>query len=227
MLPRGIVGRSSVTLPRVGDDASQPRVLRLRAGDAQGPVLESGLGIDAARVQIPTRELVEHGEAILVEMSFGPLVDPILLHGLVRNIEGGEPSRPARVTIGFPPSEAARVQYVRSVQSGDREASTRRDRRVPADFEVRWRWRESRYASRVRDISRGGAFIASRWQPEVGSRLGIELLPLPEVALHVDAVVSWVRDGGNDPGFGVNFRIPDRATASRLTEVVRAQEAGR
>ena len=219
------MGRSSVTLSRVGGDEDAPRLLRLRADTELVRRLESGSGGDVSRLVVPTRESVDLGETIMVEVSFGPLADEVLLQGVVRELQSPDPGRPRAVTIGFPIDESERVRYLQQVLSGRRKASARRDRRVPVDFEVRWRWRELQYASRVRDLSRGGAFIASRWQPEVGAELDVELRPPSSDHLQVDAVVSWVRDAGTDPGFGVSFRIPDRATAARLTEFVRAEEA--
>lgn len=219
------MGRSSVTLSRMEGDEDAPRLLRLRADTELVQRIEPGAGGDVSRLVIPTRESVDLGETILVEVSFGPLADEVLLQGVVRELQSHDAGRPRSVTIGFPTDEAERMRYLQQVLSGRRKASARRDRRVPVDFEVRWRWREFQYASRVRDLSRGGAFIASRWQPEVGADLDVELRPPSNERLQVDAVVSWVRNAGADPGFGVCFRIPDRATAARLTEFVRAEES--
>ncbi len=190
--------------------------------------LVEGRPNEAGRMRFASREVVEHGEPVDIEVSFGPMADEVVLHGSVCAVHPRDGLAPL-VEIAFPEREKHRVDYIRQILNGHREASARRHRRVPVDIDVRWRWGDARYASRVRDLSRGGAFIASRCLPQVGARVHVELRPgasnTPPLLL--GAVVSWVRQEGRVTGFGVHFKLQDRDTAARLQSVVRDLEQTR
>ena len=171
------------------------------------------------------RENLALGEPVEVEISFGPMADEVVLTGKVCRVH--VPARgPLEVIIALPHRESPRIRYVREILGGSRQASARRHRRIPVDIDVRWSSANGRYVSRALDISSGGAFIASRSLPAVGARVDVELRPqsdggLTPPPLCLGAVVSWVRSHGNEPGFGVNFKLQDRDTAARLQDVVR------
>jgi hypothetical protein len=214
-----------VTLARVGADA--PRVLRLRADDRLVELLRSGPGLVDAHLEVPSRETVASGERVRVEISFGALADEVDLGGEVVAVRPAEDGKPNTVIIAIDRDDARRVAYVRQVLGGERNASARSHRRVPVDFVVRWRHGDARYTSRLRDISRGGAFIVSRALPEIGAELEVEIRcdDARAPTLAVDAVVTWVRREGDPVGFGVSFRLPSREVAAELTRVVREREA--
>ena len=221
----GVGHPSSVGLPRVESGGRALRLLRLRADERLASALIAGSSREAARLHIKSRAAVEIGEAVEVEVSFGPMADEITLLGAVCGTRpAAEEGRSPTVLISFPRSQTARIRYVRDVLAGQRQASARRDRRIPVDLEVTWRWGQAQYASRVRDLSRGGAFIASRCLPEIGSSLDVEIRDADKRPLHFNAVVSWIRRDGSLPGFGIQFRHQSRDDAARLTEVVRAEE---
>src|SRR5690242_19292305 len=57
----------------------------------------------------------------------------------------------------------------------------------------------------TRDIGVGGAFIAARAQPSIGTTLTVEvMLPTSDQVFTLPAVVRWVRPG-EDGGMGVQF----------------------
>ena len=186
-------------------------------------MFEGQVGGEPARLRVPSRERVAVGDRVRVEFSFGPLADEVEMRGRVIEIEAQSDGRPPIVIIRLLGTDTDRIQYVLDVLDGERAASARTHRRIPVDFEVRWRWGDAQYASRVRDLSRGGAFIVSRALPAVGSRVDVEIRP-PGTSLNFDAVVSWVKGDGDVTGFGVNFKLPDRAMAQRLSHVVREHE---
>ena len=220
---------SNVGLPQVVDGGRTLRLLRLRADDRLRAALHPGSATEAARLHVSSRAAVERGELVAVEVSFGPLADEVVLNGVVAEVQpSSSEDRSPRVVIALPRSEVERVRYVRAVLEGNREASARRDRRIAVDLPVTWRWGQAEYESRIRDLSRGGAFIASRCLPTVGARLDIEIGSGKAGAVSVPAVVTWVRTNGSESGFGVHFRHRSRDVAARITAVVREHElAGR
>ncbi len=204
-----------------------PPLLRLRRADLEDAFLERSSN-EAARLRIRVRELLQPGDAVTLEVSFGPMVDEVVLEAVVTAFDGGVEHGEHgsfAATLTLPLSEGQRVAYVRAVLEGGRTPSARRHRRVPVDLEVRWRWNGSRYASRARDLSHGGAFIESRILPEVGAKLDVELrLPLGATSLAFDAEVTWRSERVHEQGFGVSFKLPDRGAAARLRQAVRECE---
>ena len=159
-----------------------------------------------------------------VEMSLGPLADEVQLEGRVRAVQTLEGGQAPKVLIGLERDCVERVRYVQAVLDGVRAATARTHRRVPVDLEVRWTWGSEHFASRLADLSRGGAFVLSARQPPIEAMVGVELRCGNEL-LVLTGIVSWVRSGGDQPGFGVAFRLPDREAAARLTEMIREREA--
>jgi len=200
-------------------------VLRLRA-DAE---LAAGFDFSdedhAGRLVVPSREPAVVGEPITVEIGFGALSDEVELSGRVQSIEARD-NAPARVTIKIDAAHRARAVYVRKVLAGSRPASARNHRRVPTDLNASWKAGGHRTVSRIRDLSRGGAFLVSRRIPRVGEVVSVEIgahASLP-ASLHVEGTVSWIRRGNRDHGFGVCFKVRDRDLAAQLHRVVKEHE---
>lgn len=161
-----------------------------------------------------------------IEISFGALADEVELRGTVLSVREASTQRPRTVVIVLGIGEAERVAYVNAVLTGARDASARTHRRVPVDIDARWRWGAVRHASRIRDLSRGGAFVASRSLPDLGSLVDVEIRHGGiEQTLNFDAVVTWIRTDGDQRGFGVNFKLQNRDLAARLHDLVRTQES--
>lgn len=218
--------RSSVGLPRLDSNA---RLLRLQADERLASMLtvdpiSSGAGL----LTIPSREAIEVGAEIRVEISFGPKADEITLRGQVEQITARGDRAPL-IAIRIDPDHAARVRYVREVLSEGRQATARASRRVLADIQATWYWGLGSHATRLSDISKGGAFIRSGAPPSTGSAISLELNDSMvegghEGPLKLDAVVAWAGRSQGRRGFGVKFRIVDRVQAGRIAALVRWHE---
>lgn len=196
-----------------------PRTIRVRGSEIRGAFVEPRPS-EAARIMLPLiRESLQTGEDLLLEISFGPMVDEVALSATVDAFDE------ERIALSVPLSERGKAEYVLQVLAGTRSAAARRHRRVPVDLEVRWTWNGSRYASRARDLSYGGAFIESRVLPSVGARVGV-VLRLPDAVKEIalGGEVAWLRTQAGAPGFGVCFKLPDRSVAARLHDAVRECE---
>lgn len=201
-----------------------PRTLRVRGSEVREAFVEHGTH-EAARLRLALRESLSVGEAVSLEISFGPMVDEVTVDASVASVELDADGGTTRVDVSIARSELGRTTYIREVLTGTRSASTRRHRRVPVDIEVRWTCNGSRYASRARDLSRGGAFIESRVLPAVGAKVDVELrLPEGPASLALDGEVTWLRTRTGMLGFGVCFKLPDRGVAARLHDAVRECE---
>lgn len=215
--------RTTVATPRSrGLGSPERRLLRVRVNESRvglHPIPEE----PGARLEVSTWEGFHVGESVGVEVSLGPLADEVHLDGRVRAVQTREDGRPPRVLIGLERGCVEQVRYVQAVLDGARAATARTHRRVPVDLDIRWTWEHERYASRLADLSRGGAFIVSTKHPEIGTMIGVELRTGGDL-LVLSGIVSWIREEGEQPGFGVAFRLPDRDAAARLTEMIRERE---
>lgn len=214
--------RSSVTIPNVGD-ADEPRLLRLRANAALANRFRAATAGDAGRLVVVSREPVTLGEPVAVEVSFGALADEVELRGRVDTVEAG-PDGARKVGIRLHHEHRERAAYVREVLAGDRRASARSHRRVPTDLAANWHAGGRRVASRISDLSRGGAFVVSRRVPSIGDGVAVEISLPGRPTLEVEGTVSWTRAEGREPGFGVSFKLRDRALAAAVGRIVRDQE---
>lgn len=222
-------------------DSARP-LLRVRAGAHLGDRLE----VEGC-IRVETRDAVEIGDPVTVEVSFGALTDEVVLEGTVRELvvgagTGGFGTR-RNALVEIDGIDRDRLTYVAAVAGGRRDASARAHRRVPADdLEVVWQRDDRVCESPLVDISRGGAFIQYARAcelPAVGDRVEVEIPLGPRASesskIRVRSIVTWVAPQvepaageveGTTPrqGFGVEFRIADRAQAATLAELVRRCE---
>jgi Tfp pilus assembly protein PilZ len=206
------------------DGATPSRVLRLRGDRSLEKRLLPAEAGEAGRLELDVRDPLIVGDGVRVEISFGPLADEVELDGTVVRVSKRQGASTPAVILAFGRDQGPQLRYLRHVLAGRRSASARRHRRVPVDFEVRWRRGRTHYASRLSDLSRGGAFIVSRALPRIGEEVAVEILADEPGVLQIDAVVSWVRQEGTTPGFGVNFKLTDRGAAAALGDIVRRRE---
>lgn len=183
-------------------------------------------------IRVPSREAIAVGEGVRVEVSFGAMADEIVLRGVVDAVTTREAKAPI-VAIRVAPEHAARLRYVDEVVSKGREASARTSRRIPSEIPATWYWGLGSHATRIGDLSRGGAFIRSAAPPPAGSRIRVQIDDAMvdaarRSALELEAIVAWTGSSSGTRGFGVKFRILDRDQAERITALVRwhEQQAG-
>jgi hypothetical protein len=207
-------------------------VLRLQADERLAKMLQLGTrSSERARLLVPSREGIELGAAVRVEISFGPLADEIVLRGVVVG-STARGDRAPLIEIEIVNEHAARVRYVHEVLAHGREATARNSRRIPSQIQATWRWGLGSHAARIGDLSKGGAFIRSGAPPSVGSAINLELndsmIHAEHGPLELEATVAWVGRSRGHRGFGVKFRVVDRAQAHRIAQLVRwhEQQAG-
>ncbi|MFV8751786.1 PilZ domain-containing protein [Nannocystaceae bacterium ST9] len=206
------------------------RLLRLRADERLAGMLEPSRSLgEAGFIKVPSREGLSVGDSIRVEVSFGAMADEIVLRGAVDAIVAREGGRAPIVAIRVVPEHAARLRYVDEVVSNGRAATARASRRVPSQIPATWFWGLGSHATRIGDISRGGAFIRSAAPPPVGNKLELELndgmVEGPRRGpFRLEAVVAWTGSSQGTRGFGVKFRIVDREQADRVAALVRWHE---
>jgi uncharacterized protein (TIGR02266 family) len=194
--------------------ARRNRTIRVRAERLAASLQGASVSLEALPVG---REPLADGEALMLEVSFGALADDVAFPCVADTNRG---------VLCLPTEDSewgAAVTYVLSVLEGGRAAAARGHRRLPSNLAVTWRADDAAGASRLRDISKGGAFILSDKPPRIGTRVDVLFRDPEDTAVRVTSVVSWVRDSGAR-GFGVQFRPADRETAARLSAVVRRHE---
>ncbi len=207
---------------RARSEADGPHLVRLRADEAMASRLELGPA-DHATLEISTRESVAPGDPIQLEIAFGPLVDEVELMGIVQSVQPTTGQGLTEAVVRIHREHAPRARYLQAVLEGQRAASARAHHRVRVDLQVRWHSGQARHASRLHDLSRGGAFVVSRTLPAVGAPVELELDG--SGALRLPGVVTRVRQDPRRPGFGVCFKLSSRQTAAALTAVIRRHEA--
>jgi hypothetical protein len=199
--------RSSVGLARL--DGST-RLLRLQADERLKTMLEVDVTSSggAGLLTIPSREAVDVGAEIRVEISFGPMADEITLRGLVEQTTP-RGSRAPLIAHSDRSRLAARIRYIHEVLSekvgkrpraksrhvaavsGDLVLGSRHAHQRPAErHQQRWRVR-SRCAPVDRQCNHPRAQHGRRW-----------LCPEP---LKLDAVVAWAGRSQGRRGFGVRI----------------------
>jgi len=220
---------SSLSVPRADGTT---HVLRLQGDERLAAMLRvGGRSSDVGMLLIPSREAIGAGAVIRVEISFGPLADEVILQGVVKQTTSRGDRAPL-IEIEIFASHSPRVRYIHEVLTQGRAASARASRRVNSHIQATWYWGLGSHAARIGDISKGGAFIRSGAPPSIGSAIGIELndsmVQLSASPLKLDASVAWVGRSQGHRGFGVKFRVIDRALAQRITQLVRwhEQQAG-
>ena len=203
------------------DEGSEP-VLRVLADESLAEMLEPALSAhDGGRLQLATREPLERGQDVRIEVGFGPMADEIVLRGRVEFVSARERREPI-VHIRIDWTHSARVRYVLQVLNEDRRASARMSRRVPSSLPATWTNQLGTRTSQLSDISKGGAFVQTATPPPAGTSLELSLGS--KQPLVVEGLVAWTGRSQGQRGFGVKFCPADRELAGRIAALVREQE---
>ncbi len=204
-------------LLRLQADAHLAQLLRGPSAPGEGGALE-----------IPTRERVGRGDELQIEVSFGAMADEVTLCGHVEAVTPRGGTQAPLVLVRFVPEHGDRVRYVEEVLADHRRASARASRRLSSEVLATWRSGFRAHSTQIGDISRGGAFIRSAAPPSIGSEIDLELDDTAsgprDAKISLSATVAWTGRSQGQRGFGVKFRIADRATAQRIAALVRRHE---
>ncbi len=198
------------------------RVLRLRASEL-GAVTRLVSG--TYRIRVPTRDAVEPGDCVMVEVGLGPMDDEVAFDGVVMEVVPDGSSGRRQAVIEVVPVDAPRMGYLLDVLEGRRRPVPRRYRRIPVDLPVRWLHGLRPTHGALRTLSPGGAFVEAPTPPPVGTPLELELRDDPRRGpMVLGGKVVWAGRLADSLGFG--FRIERRTApdAARLAELLRAWE---
>ncbi len=177
---------------------------------------------------MPTRKILDPGDAVVVDVRSPLLRDHMLARGEVAWRRRGKRSEGVRAGLGvaFLASEASKVSHLLRLARGEADPAVaqRRHERLPVSVPVDWRMtsHRDRHPSSLEDIGPGGAFVRTRERPPAGTPVVLELVPPGGLApQHIEARVAWERQTPGSEGFGVEFRCRDIAGMRRLRELIR------
>jgi Tfp pilus assembly protein PilZ len=179
---------------------------------------------------LPTRQVLDPGELVIVDVRMPALRDHMLIRGMVAWHRRGKRAENLRAGLGveFLASEQDSRDYLLSLARGEADAAAqRRHRRLPTELRVGWRVPEDtrRYQSYVDDISIGGAFLRTAEPPPAGTALLLEIIPPGGTAPQtIECRVAWARHCPGAEGAGVEFRCRGVVGMRRLRELVRRIE---
>lgn len=180
-------------------------------------------------VFIPSRQRLEPGSLVVVDIRLPELEDKVLIRGKVayctrRNQASGSRSG---IAVAFLPSETRTREYLMAAVNGDSGVRKRRHRRLPTTLPIDVRIgndREERHAV-LDDISTGGAFIRAEFLPGNVDNIVLEITPPGALAPQaIEGRVAWQAKVDDANGFGVEFRWRDLGGLRRLRELVKRLE---
>lgn len=181
----------------------------------------------------PTREAIEAGAPVIVEVRLPALPQKVMLRGRIAWRRAGRHRTKLRAGLGieFAPADAVRREFLLSVARGEvelRSVPARKYRRLPVELPTEWRVAEERstFTGRIEDIGLGGAFISAVGpSPAPGTEVFVDVVPPGSVVpLGIAARVAWIRGTPGAEGFGIEFRCRDAGGTRRLKELVRRLE---
>jgi hypothetical protein len=178
-----------------------------------------------------TRSALEVDQLVVVEVSFPGLPNPILLRGLVVDVQPGH-----RALVRIHDGDAHGRDFLLRAARGELEAVEpveRNHRRIPVALPITCRIEEvgepgGEVVGLTHDVGGGGAWILCASPPAVGTRVSLVLGPVEGETFRLDGRVAWLRRDVWATGFGVRFDSKDSRDAARLRGLLRrACETGR
>lgn len=177
---------------------------------------------------VPTRKILEPGEAAILDVRMRLVRDRVLLRGEVAWRRRGQRRTGVRAGLGIAllASEAGKAEHLLRLVRGEADpgVAQRRHERLPVSVRVDWRvpsesdW----HPSSVEDIGTGGAFIRTSERPPAGTSIVLEFVPPGSLAPQsIEGRVAWERKTPGAEGIGVEFRCRDIGGMRRLRELIR------
>jgi uncharacterized protein (TIGR02266 family) len=207
------------------------RILRARYRSGEDFLRHYQPSFENGGVFFPTREAVDIGLPVLVEVRLPPLPQKVMIRGTVGWRRAGRHRAKLRAGLGieFHPGDAVRRDFLLAAARGEvGDLVVRRHARLPVAIPADWRIASERNAFRghIEDIGPGGAFIRSSEPVTPGTAVVVDVVPPGGVLpLAIAGRVAWARRTPSDEGFGVEFRVRDAGGSRRLKELVRRLEA--
>src|SRR5436190_1015537 len=176
------------------------RIIRARYRNGNEFLRHYQPSFDGGGIFFPTREALDEGQRVVVEVRLPGMPQRVLLRGTVAWRRAGRHSTKLRAGLGieFHQGDAARRDFLLEVARGDvpKEIQARRHRRLPVDLSVEWRMPNERasHTGEIEDISVGGCFIRSEGSPAPGGDIFLHVSPPGSVQpLEIAARVAWMR----------------------------------
>jgi Tfp pilus assembly protein PilZ len=180
----------------------------------------------------PTRADVSLREDVIVDVSLPGMRHPARLQGRVISHSSGRGmwvhlNLHSRSTVDY------LLELADQPAADSSERTSRTHARYPTRLNVSCRIDErdhqpERLSGEIVDLSRGGAFISGDAPPLVGTRVSLDIGPLPgsSKSLKLDGRVAWVGTMAHQKGFGVRFDPRGRGARPLRTMLRRASELG-
>lgn len=206
------------------------RIIRARYRDGSEFLRHYQPAFEGGGIFYPTREALDPGHPVLIEVRMPHLPQRLMLRGTVVWRRQGRHSTKLRAGLGieFHQADATRRDFLLAAARGEiPEVPPRKHRRLPVDMPAEWRVPNDRVSHNglLEDISIGGAFIRTSAPASPGTDVVLELVPPGSVMpLAIAARVAWCRRTEGDEGFGMEFRSRDAGGTRRLKELVRRLE---
>jgi Tfp pilus assembly protein PilZ len=207
------------------------RILRARYRSGEDFLRHYQPSFPDGGVFFPTREALEVGQAVLVEVRLPPVPQKLMIRGTVAWRRAGRHRTKLRAGLGieFHSGDAVRRDFLLSAARGEINANLvlRRCSRLPVELPAEWRIAADRISFKgvVEDIGPGGAFVRSSQAVSPGTEVVLDVVPPGGVRpLSIACRVAWSRRTTGDEGFGVEFRVRDGGGARRIKELVRRLE---
>lgn len=195
-----------------------PMRLRLRGSDdLLECIRESAHRSDGGTLRIPVRREARVGRRALLEVGLGPMVDEVVLSGVITETRSIGPGR-SDALVRIVPSHRHRVTYLAQVLRGQREPTARA---LPR-YEVKLQAHVVRHVrvmpAAIESISGAGVFVRSYVDPEVGSNVDLNIVLPKEGRLHVAADVIWRSKDQDRVGFGARFATGQLDVLGRIRD---------
>lgn len=178
----------------------------------------------AATMFVPTTDPLVAGDDVMVEVTSPALPNKVLIRGLVAAWRPALPRLRVRAgaTVQVPAAEAHKRSFVDDALSGRRgEVPRRRHDRFPVTVAVRYRIGQNpeQFSGELREVSAGGAMLATTEPLPLGTEVILEVAPPGSVApMTIASKVGYHTPTG---GSGLKFVYRDGDGSRRLRELVR------
>ena len=197
-----------------------PMRLRVRGGDGlMGALRESPDRRDGGTLRLPVRREARIGRTVLIEVGLGPMVDEVVLAGVIIEARSHGPGQTDAV-IRVVPSHRHRVAYLAQVLRGQREPTARALPRYDMKLKASILRYPRTLPAAVQSVSEAGVFVRSYVEAEVGSTVDLEIDLKERGPVRLAADVVWQSTDNDRVGFGATFAGGQAALVQRIKDFI-------